>query len=342
MNKKNTTRRNFLKKTAVTTGALGFAGNSFAAGNTNEKLPREVWLAGISQMDISTVTSTSMVDKMIAFAKTVSIYRPDAICLPEVFPTSNIENRLNLEEKIKASKLALQQFAQLAEELNCYIICPVYTTEGNKAYNSAVVLNREGGILGEYRKIHLTEGEIEAGLTPGPLTPPVFQTNFGKIGVQICFDIEWDDGWTSLSKQGVEIVFWPSAFAGGEMVNTKAWRHKYVVASSTRKNTSKLCDISGKTIAKTGIWDKNMYCAPVNLEKVFLHTWPYVKHFDDIRKKYGRQIRITNFHEEEWSIIESLSPNVFMKDIMKEYGLKSHIQHTLSAEAAQIKARKMT
>ena len=190
-----------------------------------------------------------------------------------------------------------------------------------------------------YHKIHLTINEIEAGLTPGPLDPPVFNTDFGKIGIQICFDMLWDDGWQALGKKGAEIVFWPSAYAGGQTVNNKASQHKYVVASGTRKDTSKLCDISGETITQTGFWHQNYYCGPVNLEKVFLHTWPYVNRFGEIRKKYGRKVRITTFHEEEWSIIESLSPDVFVSDILKEFDLKTFDQHKHSAEVAQNRAR---
>jgi predicted amidohydrolase len=100
--------------------------------------------------------------------------------------------------------------------------------------------------MGEYHKIHLTEGEISMGLTPGSLSPPVFHTDFGIIGVQICFDLLWDDGWKKLKDKGAEIVFLPSAFAGGQMVNAKAWQHKYVVVSSTRKHTSKFVILQEK------------------------------------------------------------------------------------------------
>jgi len=61
------------------------------------------------------------------------------------------------------------------------------------------------------------------GVTPGALKPPVFRTDFGVVGAQICFDMEWHDGWQNLRKGGAEIVFWPSAFAGGTAVNAKAW-----------------------------------------------------------------------------------------------------------------------
>lgn len=345
MKKNRITGRNFLEKSTITAGmatvgALSVPKTSSARTSIQERLPREVWVATVSQMDMIAATSAEMVSKVLAILEKVVAYQPDIVCLPEVFANSNVKKKPGLFERKQLTEMVLEKFSSLARQYKCYIICAVNTFEDNKAYNSAVVLDRNGKNMGEYRKIHLTEGEINAGLTPGPLTPPVFQTDFGKVGMQICFDIEWNDGWTSLGEQGAEIVFWPSVFAGGEMINTKAWQHKYIVVSSTRKNTSKVCDISGEVIAQTGIWDKNFFCAPVNLEKVFLHTWPFVNRFDEIRKKYGRKVRITKFHEEEWTIIESLSPNVFVADIMKEFGLKTHEQHIHDAEVAQIKARK--
>lgn len=77
----------------------------------------------------------------------------------------------------------------------------------------------------------------------------------------------------------------------------------------------------------------------MNLEKAFLPTWPFVKHFDKIKEKYGQKIRITNFHEEEWSVIESLSADVVIADILEEFNLKTYDQHKHDAELAQINAR---
>jgi len=342
---KNTSRRNFLKKSVLTTGiatvgSYGLANNSASRGEVENNLPRKVWIGAISQMGLMTETPQLMVEEINHLIEKVVIYKPDIICFPEVFPTSNVEQQLGLSEKLEVSKEVLKQFSALAKQHSCYMICPVFTSEDGKAYNSAVVFDREGVSLGEYRKIHLTEGEIEKGLTPGPLNPPVFQTDFGKIGIQICFDMLWDDGWTKLKDQGAEIVFWPSAYAGGVMVNTKARQHKYIVASSTRKNTAKISDFTGEVVAKTGIWDENFYCAPVNMERALLHTWPFVNSFDEIRKKYGRKVKITTFHEEEWSIIESLSPDILVSDILEEFNLKTFEQHTRDAGKAQNKSRK--
>jgi predicted amidohydrolase len=205
------------------------------------------------------------------------------------------------------------------------MICPVFTAENGKIYNSAVVIDRQGNRLGEYRKMYLPDDEVKLGITPGPLQPPVFKADFGIFGIQICYDINWNGGWESLRQQGAEIVFWPSAFPGGQMVNTKAWENKYLVVSSTYQK-SKICDITGQEIMQTGALDSNLICAPVNLEKAFLHSWPFSLRFDEIRAKYGRKVRITNYHEEQWSIIESLSPDVLVKDILTEFELRTFEQ----------------
>jgi hypothetical protein len=157
--------------------------------------------------------------------------------------------------------------------------------------------------------------------------------------VQICFDIEWAEGWRKLRQAGAEIVFWPSAFAGGVMVNTRAWQNRYPVVSSTWKDTSKICDVSGDEIAKTGRWNSNWVVAPVNLEKALVHTWPYVKHYDAIRAKYGRKVKITSFHEEEWTVFESLSPEIKIADVMKEFDIQTLEELIRTSEAAQDKAR---
>jgi len=344
MKKNRLTRRSFIEKSAVTTGmaafgTLGIQGSSFAQQPGQEKLPREVWIASVSQVKLYADTPAMMTRNIIDRLDESLVYQPDIVSLPETFLTYHVNQKYTLNEKVALYLKASEQFSDFSKKNNCYMVCPAITSENGKIYNAAVIFNRQGEKIGEYRKIHLTEGEISDGLTPGPLQPPVFKTDFGIIGVQICFDVLYDDGWKKLREQGAEIVFFPSAFGAGIKVNTKAWQNKYVVVSSIKSEGSKICDISGDVISKTGRWNKNLVCAPVNLEKAFLHLWPYVEHFEEIRQKYGRKVRITIYHDEEWAIIESLSPDVYVKDILNEFDMKTHEELTSSAEIAQIKAR---
>ncbi len=351
MSKKNSSpdRRDFLQATAMCAGiSAAWSGGQTLADKSSpvalkakaERLPREVWIATISQNGLQAKDSRSMSKMMLARMEEVAPLQPDIICLPETFPFAGIT-----EAKAPVSDRAEEPigdvsrpFAEFARKHSCYVVCPTITARDGRFYNSAVFIDRQGELLGEYHKIHPTNGELESGISPGPLDPPVFKTDFGIVGAQICFDIEWVDSWRKLSEAGAEIVFWPSAFAGGLMVNTKAWQNRYCVVSSTRKDTSKICDVTGEVVAKTSRWN-HWACAPVNLEKAFLHTWPYVQRFDEILAKYGRKVRIKNFAEEEWSIIESRSPDVAIADVMKEFELKTLDEHIKFADAAQCECR---
>jgi len=341
---KSITRRNFIEKTAITAGMSailpsGLISKPDSVPSDSVRSPREVWIACVSQMNMRAQTPEMMVDQIFGILKESEIYKPDFVCLPELFPFSNVEKQTTPDERVAISDKVLLRFSDYSKKNNCYTICPVNTRRDGRIFNSAVVFDRNGLKIGSYEKMHLTDYEIKDGYSCGPLFQPVISTEFGPIGIQICFDIEWDDGWTMLRKQGAKIIFWPSAFSGGKCVSTKAWEHKCIVAAATGKNTARLCDISGEVIAQTGIWNSNLYCTSLNMEKAFLHTWPAVLRFGEIQKKYGRKIRITNFHEEEWSVIESLSPEVNVMDVLKEYELKTHEQLTLEAELLQQKSR---
>ncbi len=345
-------RRNFFKRTTMMAGAATMAvvpqvasmneacgsesSGTVQARSRNQRLPREVWIATISQHGMQAKTPHSMVRQVLERMKEVVSFEPDIVCLPETFPLANLVGSRVTQADVAEEPIGelSAPFAEFARKHHCYVVCPIVTKQDGRIYNSAVLIDRMGSVVGEYHKVHPTEGELRAGITPGELDPPVFRTDFGIVGAQICFDIEWTESWRKLRQSGAEIVFWPSAFAGGQMVNTKAWENKYCVVSSTHKDTSKICDISGETIAKTGRWNR-WACAPVNLEKAFLHTWPFVRRFDEIHAKYGRDIVIRNFAEEEWTIIESRSPDVKVADVLKEFELQTHEEHIAAADQLQ-------
>lgn len=339
-------RRNFLKNVSLgsfSAATIGFQDFDSPKNVSSNKInsvyqkPREVWIATLTQYKIEGDNLSQRIAAALNKMENALPFSPDIYCLPEVFMNKE-ETSLETCSEDGSGKI-IRAFQEFAKNHHCYIICPVNTVENGKYYNAAIIIDRLGKTIGEYRKTRLTEDEIDKGLTPGPIDVPVFQTDFGIIGIQICFDIEWPDGWRQLGKKGAEIVFWPSGFAAGKMLNAKAWENQYCVVSSTWKNTTKICDITGEEVAVSGNWSDWGVCASVNLEKAFLHSWPYVLRFPEIQKKYGRNVRIYSLHEEEFSVIESLSADVKISDIMKEFNLKTYREHMQSAENKQAKYR---
>src|SRR5580692_9479740 len=112
-----------------------------------------------------------------------------------------------------------QRFMALAAELNMVMILPVYEMEQEGVlYNTAAVIDADGTYLGKYRKTHIPQvsGFWEKFyFRPGNLGYPIFDTAVGRIGVYICYDRHFPEGWRALGLAGAKIVFNPSATSRG-------------------------------------------------------------------------------------------------------------------------------
>lgn len=336
-----TSRREFVRNVSLGAVGTGLAGMARAVSPKDTEKGREVWIAALTQHRIGGNTYKDNLAAAIRQMENAVPFGPDVFCLPEFFHVAGLKGGNPPLDTVSedGSGNIIAPFQEFARKYQAYIVCPIYTVDQGRYYNAAVLIDRNGDYIGEYRKARLPVDEMKMGLTPGPLDPPVFELDFGVVGIQICYDIEWDTGWRALRNKGAEIVFWPSAFAGGKKVNTKAWENQYCMVSSTLKNTTKICDITGEEVAASGNWKPWGVCAPVNLEKAFLHSWPYSQTFPEIEKKYGRKVRCYSLSEEEFSVIESLSPDLKVADVMREFGLKTYREHLKEAEVLQERKR---
>ncbi|MEU1628070.1 nitrilase-related carbon-nitrogen hydrolase [Streptomyces sp. NPDC020096] len=107
----------------------------------------------------------------------------------------------------------------LAKELGMVIVVPVYEVERpGFYYNTAAVIDADGSYLGKYRKHHIPQVKgfwEKYYFKPGNLGWPVFDTAVGKVGVYICYDRHFPEGWRALGLSGAEIVYNPSATSRG-------------------------------------------------------------------------------------------------------------------------------
>jgi beta-ureidopropionase len=112
-----------------------------------------------------------------------------------------------------------ERFQSLAAELGMVMVLPMYEKEQEGVlYNTAAVVDADGSYLGKYRKHHIPQvnGFWEKFyFRPGNLGYPVFDTAVGKVGVYICYDRHFPEGWRELGLGGAQIVFNPSATSRG-------------------------------------------------------------------------------------------------------------------------------
>jgi len=178
------------------------------------------------------------VGKAIKFAQIASEKGAHIICFQELFtthwfPKEMDKNHFSLAEKINGPSMIRMQ--KLAKENEVVLICPMFEREGeNTFYNSAVIIDAGGEILGSYRKVHVPQiplWEEKYYFSPGNLGFPVFKTKFAIIGVQICWDNFFPEGSRILSLKGAQIIFSPTAAA---FASQKRW--KTVITSNAISN----------------------------------------------------------------------------------------------------------
>lgn len=107
----------------------------------------------------------------------------------------------------------------LARETGMVLVVPMFEVEQEGFYyNTAAVIDADGTYLGKYRKTHIphVKGFWEKFyFRPGNMGYPVFDTAVGRIGVYICYDRHFPEGWRALGLAGAKIIFNPSATSRG-------------------------------------------------------------------------------------------------------------------------------
>ena len=312
------------------------------------RLPREVWIAGISLKGLWPVDTIEQRMKDIQQRmEEVYAFDPDIICLPETVNLSWVNQQTTLAEVAEEENAhgpITSMLAEAAKKQNCYIVCPIITKKDGQFYNSAILLNRQGKTEGVFHKVHPVSTEIvpgqyykNSGVTPGAINQPVYDTDFGKVGMQICFDANWTESWKMLRQNGAELVCFPSQGPFTYNLRNHAWMNQYAIVSATGED-AQIVDITGDSIALDGHFAQ-WVCAPVNFEKVLIQIWPQVRKFNDIQAKYKRKIRFKIYHEENWATLESLDPSVKVADILKEYEIPTFEEQIKEATDIQNKHR---
>ena len=149
------------------------------------------------------------------FVDVASGYKSDFILFPEIFTLQLLSFLPNERPGIAVRKLAeftpkyLDLFTKLSIKHNINIIGGShYTREGDDIYNIAYLFRRDGSIEKQY-KIHITPNERTWwGVKPGDKIE-VFETDRGKINIQICYDIEFPELSRIATQKGAELIFIP-------------------------------------------------------------------------------------------------------------------------------------
>ncbi|MCL1858558.1 MAG: carbon-nitrogen hydrolase family protein [Oscillospiraceae bacterium] len=200
---------------------------------------------------------------------------PDVILLSELVYETCHNNNYTLDEKAQAIPGPLTDIiGEYAKKYNSYIIFTMNEKDGDIIYNTAVIIGRGGEICGKYRKTHLPLAEAEWGTSPGNELC-VFDLDFGRIGIIICYDQYFPENSRTLALMGAEIIFIPT-MGEDEVVQRSIARTNgvYVTVSGyTGSVSSRIINPLGEIINFVQNKDSVYATEEIDLNKRFFTYW---------------------------------------------------------------------
>jgi N-carbamoylputrescine amidase len=172
---------------------------------------------GLIQMR-STVAPAENLARAIVKVREAAARGAQIICLPELFRSPYFCREENADLFQLAEPIpgpTTEALSAIARELKVALVVSVFERRAAGVYhNSAAVIDADGAMLGRYRKMHIPEDPLyyeKFYFTPGDLGFPNFDTRYGRIGVQICWDQWYPEGARLTSLRGAQILFYPTS-----------------------------------------------------------------------------------------------------------------------------------
>ena len=200
-------------------------------------------------------------------------------CALTGYAYSSLAEAIPFAEKIDGR--SSEAIAEVCGETGAYAIVGFIEAAGDKFYNAAMLVGPDG-VVGGYRKVHLPFIGVDRFVTPGDRPFEVFDLPFGKVGMNICYDISFPEAARVLKLMGAEMIAlitnWPEAsWRSPEFVaQTRALENHVFFAATDRVGTergwkfigrSMIVDCNGDAIAQAGAEDEELLIATIDFQQ---------------------------------------------------------------------------
>ena len=239
----------------------------------------------------------------------------DLIVLPETW-------RGNEPETLDVP--AVTAMSKLARKHRTYIVCPIYRWEGKRRFNAAILIDRAGKVVCVYDKVYPYWSEFK--LTPPcevGRDAPVVQTDFGRVGMAICFDANFPEVWKRMADQGAELVIWPSAYSAGTTLQAHALVNHFYIVTATLHRDCIVYDITGEEILYEKGKDVNVSRITLDLDRGIYHQNFNIAKRDKLLKEHGQDVVQEKWLDrEQWFVLKAKRPGVSARALARQYGLE--------------------
>ena len=261
-------------------GMVHFGGTSFAKVQPPAK--RLVRLASVHHRPRNSKSPQENLDQFAKFVDQAGCAGADIVCLPEgITVVGTGKSYVDVSEPIPGPSTAF--LGQVAKRNQVYVVAGIYERDNDVVYNTAVLLDRNGELAGKYRKVCLPREEIQGGITPGN-SFPTFQTDFGRVGMMICWDVTFPEVARGLRMNGAEVILMPIWGGILTLAQARAIENQIYLVSSTYDMKSAIFDLEGNILGEATDSD------PVVVTEVDLNEqklWPWL---GDLKNRIPREM----------------------------------------------------
>jgi len=267
-------------------------------------------------------------EKMVMFLEKAGAYRPDFVCFTEVARELGIPEGDEARKGEPIPGPTTEALGAMARKHRTHVIVGMKERSGDRTFNASVLIGRDGAVIGGYHKVQPTVGELAEGTVPGT-EAPAWDTDCGRVGMCICFDLKFPEVAMRLARAGARIVFFSSMFHGG--MRHGAWARDYgVFLVVSQSNESVIVDMCGRRLAWQGYQEPLVgkgallpfAFADVNTDCKAYHLDFNQEKLGDIEAKYGPGVRFSILRPEATFVMESLMEDVSVEDIEREFELE--------------------
>jgi predicted amidohydrolase len=246
----------------------------------------------------------------------------DIIILPETWRGQKIAETLEGE--------TITTLSRLAKKNNTYILSGIDLTDGKLRLNSAVLINREGKIVFVYSESYTYAGHLhlKPPVHPGINEKMVYDTDFGRIGIAICFDANFPEVWQTLREKGAEIVFWPSAYSAGTQLQAYALMHHYYIVTSSQSKDCQVYDITGNRILDEKSDNITVARITLDLDRGIYHQNFNIDKLNKLLKTHGEEVeKEIDMPREQWFVLKAIKPGYSARKLAKEFNMEELTQY---------------
>jgi predicted amidohydrolase len=243
-----------------------------AADLTATALPirRIVRLASANHRPKSTRNPEKNLEEFAKLVNEAAERRADIVCLPEgITVVGNGKTYAEAADAIPGPSTLF--LGELARKHRLYLVAGLYEREDKAIYNTSVLIGRDGSLIGKYRKVCLPREEIDGGITPGH-EYPVFDTDFGRVGMMICWDVSYPEVARALARRGAEVICMPIWGGNETLARARAIENQLYLVASGYDFKSAIFDKTGHPLAEATT-DPSVLVTQVDLNERALWPW---------------------------------------------------------------------